>query len=54
LHGYPDEFSIPVSDTQAYKQFANSVAVPAVKATATLILETLLAQAKDSRISPTA
>jgi DNA (cytosine-5)-methyltransferase 1 len=54
LQGYPDEFSIPVSDTQAYKQFANSVAVPAVKATATLILEALLAQAKDSRISPAA
>ncbi len=28
LMGYPDEFRIPVSDTQAYKQFGNSVAVP--------------------------
>jgi DNA (cytosine-5)-methyltransferase 1 len=28
-------FSIPVSDTQAYKQFGNSVVVPAVKAVAT-------------------
>ncbi len=27
-------FSIPVSDTQAYKQFGNSVCVPAVKAVA--------------------
>jgi len=26
--GYPDDFRIPVSDTQAYKQFGNSVAVP--------------------------
>ena len=26
--GYPDTFQIPVSDTQAYKQFGNSVAVP--------------------------
>lgn len=28
LMGYPDNFRIPVSDTQAYKQFGNSVAVP--------------------------
>ena len=41
LQGYPDEFIIPVSDAQAYKQFANSVAVPAIKATASVILDTL-------------
>jgi DNA (cytosine-5)-methyltransferase 1 len=28
LMGYTDDFRIPVSDTQAYKQFGNSVAVP--------------------------
>ncbi len=28
LMGFPDSFKIPVSDTQAYKQFGNSVAVP--------------------------
>lgn len=28
LMGYDDDFRIPVSDTQAYKQFGNSVAVP--------------------------
>lgn len=28
LMGYGDDFRIPVSDTQAYKQFGNSVAVP--------------------------
>ena len=28
LQGYPDSFIIPVSDTQAYKQFGNSVCVP--------------------------
>jgi len=28
LMGFPDSFRIPVSDTQAYKQFGNSVAVP--------------------------
>lgn len=30
LMGYPDDFVIPVSDTQAYKQFGNSVAVPVI------------------------
>jgi DNA (cytosine-5)-methyltransferase 1 len=31
LMGYPDSFKIPVSDTQAYRQFGNSVAVPVVE-----------------------
>lgn len=31
LMGYEDSFKIPVSDTQAYKQFGNSVVVPVVK-----------------------
>lgn len=30
LMGFPETFQIPVSDTQAYKQFGNSVVVPAV------------------------
>jgi DNA (cytosine-5)-methyltransferase 1 len=30
LMGYPDTYRIPVSDTQAYKQFGNSVIVPVV------------------------
>jgi DNA (cytosine-5)-methyltransferase 1 len=30
LMGYPDSFQIPVSDTQAYKQFGNSVVVPVI------------------------
>ena len=29
--GYPDHFRIPVSDTQAYKQFGNSVVPPLVR-----------------------
>lgn len=32
LMGYPDDFIIPVSDTQAYRQFGNSVAVPVIRA----------------------
>lgn len=37
LQGFPEEFIIPVSDTQAYKQFGNSVAVPVIRAIATKI-----------------
>ena len=39
-------FRIPVSDTQSYKQFGNSVAVPAVKAVATHIRRTFCKQLK--------
>jgi DNA (cytosine-5)-methyltransferase 1 len=38
LQGFPDTFIIPVSDAQAYKQFGNSVAVPAIKAMAKQII----------------
>lgn len=31
LMGFPDSFKIPVSDTQAYQQFGNSVVVPVMK-----------------------
>ena len=31
LMGYADSFAIPVSDTQAYKQFGNSVVVPVIE-----------------------
>lgn len=41
LQGYPDNFIIPVSDAQAFKQFGNSVAVPAIKAVATRLIEGL-------------
>lgn len=41
LQGFPDKFQIPVSDAQAYKQFGNSVAVPAVHATAKSLLKAL-------------
>lgn len=34
LQGFPDNFVIPVADASAYKQFGNSVAVPAIQATA--------------------
>ena len=41
LQGYPDNFKIVVADASAYKQFGNSVAVPAIQATANQILNTL-------------
>lgn len=31
LMGFPEDFKIPVSDTQAYKQFGNSIVVPVVE-----------------------
>ena len=37
LMGFDDDFIIPVSDTQAYKQFGNSVVVPAITAVARLM-----------------
>jgi DNA (cytosine-5)-methyltransferase 1 len=41
LQGFPESFKIVVSDAQAYKQFGNSVAVPAIEATARKIIEAL-------------
>jgi DNA (cytosine-5)-methyltransferase 1 len=41
LMGYPDTFRIVVSDTQAYKQFGNSVVVPVVENVAAAVLDAL-------------
>lgn len=41
LQGFPDKFKIVVADASAYKQFGNSVAVPAIQATASQELKTL-------------
>lgn len=42
LQGFPEDFSIVVSDNQAYRQFGNSVAVPVVRAVAECIFTSLL------------
>ncbi len=42
LQGYPDSYIIPVADASAYKQFGNSVAVPAIKATADEIIKKII------------
>lgn len=39
LQGFPDNFIICVADASAYKQFGNSVAVPAIQATASEIIK---------------
>ena len=39
LQGFPDDYLIPVADASAYKQFGNSVAVPAIQATANEIIK---------------
>lgn len=41
LQGFPDAFKIVVSDTQAYKQFGNSVVVPLMTEVAGLIVSKL-------------
>lgn len=44
LQGFPDSFVIPVSDAQAYKQFGNSVCVPAVREIAARVIKALASQ----------
>lgn len=41
LQGFPDSFKIPVSDTQAYKQFGNSIVVPLIANVAELVVDKL-------------
>jgi DNA (cytosine-5)-methyltransferase 1 len=42
LMGFPEGFVIPVSDTQAYRQFGNSVVVPVVERIAMRVADTLM------------
>lgn len=42
LQGFPDEFVIPVSDNQAYRQFGNSVTVPLIQAVGKQLVKELL------------
>ncbi len=41
IMGYPKEFIMPVSRTQMYHQFGNSVAVPVIKEIAKIMIKTL-------------
>jgi DNA (cytosine-5)-methyltransferase 1 len=40
--GLPDSFHIPVSDTQAYKQFGNSVVMPVMREVARIMVPRVL------------
>ena len=42
LQGFPEDFRIVCSDTQAYRQFGNSVAVPIIEAIASSMLDELV------------
>ena len=46
LMGYPDSFQIPVSDTQAYRQFGNSVVVPIVERIAKQVISAIQPSSK--------
>jgi len=50
IMGFPDSFQIPVSDTQAYKQFGNSVVGPIIEAIAKAMKPRIM-QMKHSEIS---
>jgi DNA (cytosine-5)-methyltransferase 1 len=41
IMGFPKEFKVPVSRTQMYRQFGNSVAVPVIEELAKKIIETI-------------
>lgn len=50
LMGFPDSFRIPVSDTQAYRQFGNSVVVPVMREVARIMaphIQTLIEQEEE-------
>lgn len=50
LMGFPDDFKVPVSRTQMYRQFGNSVAVPMIKAVADAMKEELSLVEKCGRV----
>jgi DNA (cytosine-5)-methyltransferase 1 len=47
LMGFNDEFRIPVSDTQAYRQFGNSVVVPVIREIARAIVPHVVADLEE-------
>lgn len=51
LQGFPDDFIIPVSDTQAYKQFGNSVVVPLMTNVAELVVAKMRAMDRELAVS---
>lgn len=52
LQGFPENFIIAVADSSAYKQFGNSVAVPAVRAVAESMRTYISAMRKHRKLFP--
>lgn len=50
IMGFPNDFKIPVSRTQMYRQFGNSVAIPVVQAIAGEMIETLNNSLKEQQL----
>ena len=48
LMGFPDTFRIPVSDTQAYRQFGNSVVMPVMQEVSRIMVPHILALVEQS------
>jgi DNA (cytosine-5)-methyltransferase 1 len=51
LMGFPDTFRIPVSDTQAYKQFGNSVVVPVIEEAARIMYPHIMTIMQEQELS---
>jgi DNA (cytosine-5)-methyltransferase 1 len=49
LMGFPDDFQIPVSDTQAYRQFGNSVAMPVIREVARIMRPHIMTLTEQAR-----
>lgn len=55
LMGFPDTFRIPVSDTQAYRQFGNSVVMPVMKEVSRIMvphIQSLIDQERTGIVQP--
>lgn len=55
LMGFPDTFKIPVSDTQAYRQFGNSVVMPVMKEVSRIMvphIQSLIDQERTGIVQP--
>ncbi len=50
LMGFPEDFKIPVSDTQAYRQFGNAVVVPLVELVAGSLVASLRGEGAGERV----
>ena len=49
LMGFPDSFNIPVSETQAYRQFGNSVGMPVMQEVARIMTPHVVTLCKEEK-----